>query len=188
MREHFKNIIARTYFWRLFKTDKLSFWVIFLFFFFTILSNLIRLQTTPFFIWGMYSEKIPPEKEYTMYEIYYNDGRLIKYDHTWNEPAKTMLNSPLKTYLNARANHSVSMEEIYFQSYWLKKHPAFTNMMESLYITRQELDEYPNWLKRYVSVQAGTPVGNVYVVAKRLQFEQSGGVRLIASDTVLYIK
>lgn len=179
---------TNTYFGRLFKADKLLFSIIFLFFLFSILSNLIRLQTTPFFIWDMYSKEIPSQPYYSFLEIKYNDTSVINFRHTWNEPAKTMLYDPLKTYFSIKANHSISPEETYFREHWLKKHPAFANSLDGLYITRAELDEFPFWLKRYLSGKMGTPVGNISVIARKLQFGNDGDLKLIGSDTILFIK
>jgi hypothetical protein len=183
------KILANTYFGRLFRLDKPLFFAIFLFFLFSILANLvIKLETSPFFIWNMYSLRILPEKYYTLYEIRYNDSLEMRFEHTWNEPGKTMLTVPLRTYFSIRFNHSVSPEETYLRSHWLVKHPAFAETVKGLYITPAELDEFPNWFKRYVERQAGEPVRSLYVIAKKMRFDTNGDLRLLAADTVLSIK
>src|SRR5579859_438614 len=99
---------ARTYLARLFRSDKRLFFVISLFFFLTIFSNLIRLQTTPFQVWNMYSMPIPPLEKYSFYEIRYNDSKLFAFRHTWNEPKKTLAFIPLKSYFEIRVRHDIA--------------------------------------------------------------------------------
>jgi hypothetical protein len=189
MSRYLKKTVADTWFGLLFRLDKRLFLLIFLFFLFSLLANLvIKLETSPFFIWNMYSLKELPQKYYTLYEIRYNDSLELKFKHTWNEPAKTMLNMPLRTYFSILANDSVSPEETYLRSHWLKKHPAFAEAVRGLYTTPQALSEFPEWFRRYVEKQAGRPVRNVYVVAKKLQFDNHGDLDLLAADTVLSIK
>lgn len=189
MSRYLKKIIANTWLGRLFRLDKPLFLLTFLFFLFSILANLvIKLETSPFFIWNMYSLKELPKDDYTLYEIRYDDSLELRFTHTWNEPAKTMLNMPLRTYFGILANHSISPEETYLRSHWLVKHPLFANAIRGLYITPRELNEFPDWLRRYVERQIGRPVRNVCVISKKLQFDKDGDLHLLASDTVLSIK
>jgi hypothetical protein len=184
-----KKIIANTYFGRLFRLDKTLFLLIFLFFLFSVLANLvIKLETSPFFIWNMYSLKELPRDEYSLYEIRYNDSLELRFRHTWNEPGKTMLNMPLRTYFEILANHSISPEETYLRSHWLVKHPAFTSAIRGLYTTPQELNAFRAWFKSYVEEQAGRPVRNVYVIEKKMRFDSNGDLAILAADTVLSIK
>jgi hypothetical protein len=185
---HIKDRVTHTYSGRLFKTDKALFAVLFLFFAFSVFSNLIRLQTTPFFIWDMYSQKISALTYYDLYEIRYNDNKLFKLLHTWNEPEKTMLNAPLKLYLNMRANHSVDPFETYLKTHWVQKHPAFTHRIDALCNKPDALDRFPDWYFRYLTAQVHEPVRQVYVIDKKLRFLENGDLEMISTDTVLNIR
>jgi hypothetical protein len=183
-----KDIIAGTYFGRLFRADKFIFLAIFLFFAGSVLASLMRLQTTPFFIWDMYSRRVDTAKTYRLLEIGYNDNKRVNLRHSWNEPEKTILTMPLRNYLEIRGNHSVDPFGVYLQSYWLKKHPAFAGVAGQLYNTPAELDEFPGWYKRWLSAAVGEPVEKVVVLEKRLAFSEDGGLREISSDTALVIR
>ncbi len=181
-------MLANTWFGRLIRLDKTLFLLIFLFFLFSILANLvIKLETSPFFIWNMYSLRETPRNDYTLYEFRYNDSLQLRFRHTWNEPAKTLLNMPLSTYFGILANHSISPEETYLRSHWLVKHPAYADAIRGLYISPRALKEYPEWLCRYVEQQTGERVRNLSVIAKKLQFDSNGDLHLLHADTVLSI-
>jgi hypothetical protein len=184
----FKDIIAGTYFGRLFQADKFIFLVIFLFFAGSVGANLMRLQTSPFFIWDMYSRRVDTAQTYRLLEIGYNGNKWVNLRHSWNEPEKTILNMPLRNYLDIRDHHGADPFGVYLRSYWLKKHPAFAAVAGQLYNTPLELDEFPGWYRRWLSAVVGEPVEKVVVLEKKLAFSADGGLREISSDTVLVIR
>jgi hypothetical protein len=180
--------VANSYFGKLFRADKRLFLVILFFFAFSLFSNLIKLQTSPFFIWDMYSTKSIDKEIYSFYEIHYNDSNVLNITHTWHEPAKTFLVGPLSAYLAMKTNNSVDPFETYLKSHWIKKHPAFENRIGSLYNTHEVLNEFPEWYKKYLSSQVNSPVKNVYVLNKKLRWEKNGDLTEISSDTALIIR
>jgi hypothetical protein len=182
-----KKITANSWLGRVYRADRVLFIVLSLFFTLTIVSNLIKLQTSPFFIWDMYSREIEPAKAYPYYQIRYNGTRVFNLRHTWNEPEKAAIFNPLDYYLLLRARGSEDPFRVYLESHWLKKHPAFTGLTAHLYLATADLDKYPAWFKHYLSLQAGEPVSEICVLKKAVTFEKSGSPREIASDTVLYI-
>jgi hypothetical protein len=182
-----KNMLRGSWLGRVFKADKFLFLFVFLFFALSIFSNLIRLQTSPFFIWGMFSNALPSVAADSFYEITYNDTRTINLKHTWNEPEKTFYLMPLTNYLAVRANHSVDPFETYLKTYWLKKHPGVPGIFDSLYMTRADLDKFPGWYKRWISQQVNEPVYHVCVLEKKIHFQENGNLNETSSDTVLFI-
>jgi len=172
---------------RLFRSDKWLFLVITLFFVLTIISNLIRLQTTPFCIWDMYSKPIPPREQYAFFEIRYNDSKLFAFRHTWNEPGKTFAFDPLQFYFHVKDNHDISPLQEYLESYWTIKHPYFKGRLQALNITSAALQAFPGWYKRYISQHIDEPVKNIYIIKQTVHFGASGDLSLISSDTLLTI-
>jgi hypothetical protein len=183
----FRKIIAGSWLGRVYRVDKMLFTFLLLFFMLSTVSNLIKLQTTPFFIWSMYSMKIPETDMYTYYRINYNNGNVINLRHTWNEPQKTYLYTPLQAYLWDMAHDSVDPFRTYLESHWLKKHARFAGLTTGLYVTAAELDQYPAWLVRYMSSVTGSSVHKVWVLKKQVQFTDTGAPKEVSSDTVLYI-
>jgi hypothetical protein len=183
----FRKVLAGSWLGRVYRADKILFTLLSLFFMLSIVSNLIRLQTTPFFIWHMYSMKIPETDVYTYYQIDYNNGKVINLRHTWNEPEKTFLYAPLNVYLWDMAHDTVDPFRTYLESHWLKKHARFAGLTAGLYITSAELSQYPAWLVRYLSSVTGAPVNKVCVLKKQVRFDDTGAPTEVSSDTVLYI-
>ncbi len=109
----FRKIIAGSWLGRVYTADKFLFVLLSLFFMLSTVANVIKLQTSPFFIWQMYSTKIPETGLYSYYQIHYNNGNVVNLRHTWNEPEKTYLYSPLQAYLWDLAHDSVDPFWVY---------------------------------------------------------------------------
>jgi hypothetical protein len=180
-------MLAGSWLGRVYKADKILFTILLLFFMLSTVSNLIKLQTTPFFIWNMYSMKLPETDVYTYYQISCNNGNVINLRHTWNEPEKTCLYAPLNLYLWDMAHGAVDPFRNYLESHWLKKHARFAGLTTGLYVTPKELDQYPVWLVKYLSSVTGAPVNKVCVLKKKMRFGENGVPAELSSDTVLYI-
>ena len=183
----FTKILGRSWLGRVYKVNKGLFWILTLFFAGTIVCNLLKIQITPFFVWGMYSRKVPEVPSYPYYEITYNNGKVINLRHTWNEPQKTYLYWPLTHYAADKGDPSSDYFTVYLEKTWLKKHPRFEWLTRGLTITRTDLDNYPGWLKTYLSTITGETITEVTAYKKLVRFDADGNAIEIASDTILHI-
>jgi hypothetical protein len=182
----FTKILGRSWLGRVYKVDKPLFLVLALFFAATIGFNVLKLQTTPFFVWHMYSAKMPETATYPYFQITYNHGRVVNLQHTWNEPQKSYLYMPLSRYVYDKAGADTDPFRLYLET-WLKKHPRFAGLTRDLTITQHELDSYPAWLRSYLSTVTGGPIDEVTVLQKKVSFDASGAPVEVSSDTVLHL-
>lgn len=183
----FTKILDRSWLARVYKVNKLLFFVVTLFFAGTICANIIRHQATPFFVWDMYARKIPEVSAYPYFEIRFNNDQVINLRHTWNEPQKTYLYDPLRLYAAGRTHLIPSHLQLYLENGWLKRHPRFAWLDRGLTVTRSDLDAYPAWLKQYLSTVTGQDIYEVTVLKKMVKFNGGGMPILLSSDTILHI-
>jgi hypothetical protein len=181
------QIIKNTYFGKLFQKDKLIFLVAFMFFSLSLLANLIKLETSPFFVWNMYSERYYPRKDYDIIEIRYNGNEVLNFKHTWQSPQQAFLTEPLYNYLNAYRKKGEDPAREYLMQHWAVKHPAFRSLANRLYNTPADYDAFPAWYKGYLSEVKGMAVYNVTIMKKKLGFNEDGGVKCLSTDTLLLI-
>ena len=183
-----KKIIAGSYWGRLFYRDKPLFFIISLFFVLCLFFNLIRLNITPFFLFDMYSVKMPSQPDYSFYELRYGNDRRFDIGHTWEQPAKMILYEPLSEYMTMQTEYGGKDPfGEYLKNDWGPRHPRFRSLIPYLYDSSTQFEAFPAWLKRYLSQQAGGPVGPIYVLKKTVGFDTNGWVREISSDTSLAI-
>ena len=183
-----KQFIGRSYWGKLFKRDKPLFLVVFLFFALSIFSNLIRLNTTPFFLFDMYAVKIPVLKTYSLYEVYYGEGQRVDIPHTWLQPRKMLLTEPLSRYIEyGLTGGSADPFGVYLKNDWGPRHPRFRSLIPYLYDSSAQYDAFPAWYKRYLSEQVDGPVGRIYVLEKVIGFDANGWATALSSDTAFVI-
>ena len=183
-----RNIFKNTYFKKLYQKDKFLFGFVLLFSLASIFANLIRLETSPFFVWRLYSERYYPREEYSIYEIRFDDNNLLNTKHTWNSPQQAYLTGPLYYYLSVKAKDGIDPWQNYLENYWSAKHPAFRFLVHRLYNRPEQFEAFPAWYKKYLSQINKKEIKNIYVLKKKIRFESDGNVTEISSDTSLVIK
>jgi len=73
---------------------------------FTVFFNLLGDEVTPFFVWGMYSEKIKPVRQYEVLRTTINDSLVVNpYDYHTTD-TRFYLNGPLAWYKKIKDNNS----------------------------------------------------------------------------------
>lgn len=182
-----KNLLRNSYFGRLFYKSKVLFWIIFLFFAFSVLANLFRLNVTPFFIWSVYSERHPPQEAYRFYEVRYNDHQRLSLPHTWDQMRNMMLYDPLAFYISVRVRGREDYTREVLEGHWAKKYPFFAGYTHRLYPGATAFDAFPIWYKRYLSLQTGVSARAIHVLEKNVKYTPEGRLEEISSDTVLHI-
>jgi len=87
--------LKQLYFYKLYQYNRKLFYGIFSFVLITIICNLLGYEATPFFVWGMYSEKEIAPDAYEVQEIIINDS--IRLDNTsgYTPSTRFYINSPL---------------------------------------------------------------------------------------------
>jgi len=183
-----QNILEKSYFGKLFKKDKLLFAVAFLFIVLSVFANLIKLETSPFFVWNMYSERYFPQQDYDIIEVRYNDNKLLNFKHTWQSPQQAFLSEPLYNYLNSINNRGQDPARDYLVNHWAVKHPTFRKMVSLLYNSQAQYDAFPSWYKTYLGAVQHEPMKSILVLKKKLRFDDLGQIACLSTDTLLLIR
>jgi predicted small integral membrane protein len=91
--------MKETYFFKLYRYDKKWFCVVAIFAGLTLLCNLRGNEVTPFFVWGMYSEKMKPQKDYLVFKTTVNDTLFVDTYSGYSDNTRMFLNAPLAYYI-----------------------------------------------------------------------------------------
>jgi hypothetical protein len=176
-----------SYLAKLYAESKFLFCVVCIFFAAGVGANIVRLETTPFFLWNLYAERQPSREQYLTYEIIYPKRRFVNFRHSWNGFQEVMLTEPLQQYLSARANGGKDPWQDYLENYWALKHPGFRSLVHHLYNGPADYAQFPAWFSRYLSSIVGSPLSRIQILAKTLKFEPDGRISAVHADTVLVI-
>jgi hypothetical protein len=185
----FKQSLAKTYLGRLASWDPFLCLLVLLFFVVSITSNLIKLETSPFFVWSVYSAKASADSTYSLIEVRYNNNKLLNYPHTWQESQKMMLFDPLSYYIQTCIEgDGRDRLGAYLENHWGQKHPAFRPIIPDLYNNAKKLEAFPDWYKSYLSAQTGEKIDSIFILKQTVRYTGTGHLELLRTDSLLTIR
>ena len=185
---HLNRIWKNSYWYKTWQTNRFLFVFVVIFFIGSLGSNLIKLETTPFFVWRMYSSQLPETNRYTIQEIWYNRTKLFLVPNTWQEPRKLMVFDPLSYYLYTQVDQKGDYAfRNYLMEDWGQRHPTFQPVLPKLYIQPDDWKRFPGWFIAYLSKQEGEEVTEVHILRKQVEYQPDGTLQLIHTDSVFHI-
>lgn len=130
-------------------------------------------QTTPFYIWAMYSIPLQPQQQYELAEVYC-DGQLHTDPHTYNDYKRMMADYSLRHYMVlADSNHRIQ-DYRSFKKLFALAGGDFNRLIYRIHPSKAAIGRYPAWLKSYLSQQAGKPIGSLQIYCVTLQYGSDG--------------
>ena len=178
--------IENLYLVRLYYTKKSLFIFVLLFFILSLSANFIfKSEQTPIFKWDLYSTAMPAQSTYSFLEVRYNDNRLLKFPHTWQEPQKLFFTNTLDYFIAIKRNNNTDPYKKYFANDWSKRHARMKELLGNvnLYNDSTEINAFPSWYKRYLEQYIQQPVESIDVYEKKVEFI-NGGLHEISSSLI----
>lgn len=158
-----KEILVVRFFQYSFKKfPKLSYFFI-LFFALNLFFIAIKLQVAPFFLYGMYSEKIPATSEFKTISILVNGRDLKDYGVALRE--HEFLSSALESYLNMKRNGGIDPVQSRVEARYgfLTQSPVYPLIREKIFNPPGAVDRFEPWYRQRISRLLGVPVNTVTI-------------------------
>ena len=132
-----------------------------------------KLAATPFFLYGMYSEKTPATDTFFITEIWINDKPLESYYSPLRE--RYLLESTAGNFEKIKNNNytdplKTRIESSYPFVYRSALYPFFS---QRIYNSRASIDSYPGWFKKKCLEIAGVGDGNVKIIRTTLLLDKN---------------
>ncbi|RPD51459.1 hypothetical protein [Paracnuella aquatica] len=172
---------------RLYRQNRNLFWGFTLFFFFTIVGNLLGDEVTPFFVYGMYSQKQTRPTQYEVVQIIVNDTiDLARTNYfTYN---KAMVQKPIFYYAAMQQNKGIDPTILFLQDK-LKNHYSKVRLLEeNLFNTAKELNSFKQWFPKYLQQHLCTPISSINVKMLSVRFTGEYNLVLDSAKTLLQWK
>lgn len=181
-----KQVFAKSFAGRLFQKSKILFVVITFFFAGTILSNVLLIPTTPFFVWDMFSSPVRNNDTISFYQVQYND-QVLPPGQAWKSAQSIILNNQLKYYSEYKQNDN---QEFYARSLddWTSRHFSLKWLTHVLPNSTQQFKAFPGWYKKYLSAVTGKKIYTVSFVKKTVSYSPDHSVHEISADTLVTIQ
>lgn len=145
------------------KENKRLFVFILLFLAVSLITTVSRTEVTPFYTWAMYSETTRGSDTVIIYSLEYNKGDKYNIPQIWNHHRRIMFNYSIAFYDYCLQHNHADPASVNFRKLLLKANIRDDTLLYRLYSGPAALDQYPAWLKRYISANLGMPVDGIRV-------------------------
>jgi hypothetical protein len=173
--------MKRTFLYQVWQHNKKLFYIMVAFSVLTIATNLAGDQVTPFFVWGMYSEKEEPVQQYSILQTVINDSILVNPYELPVSDTRFYLTSPLAYYKKIKDNNNTDPTISFLQSK-LNWHVEENRMLQKLFNAGPQRDSFFTWYARYLSQVTLLPVHSIRIDNIKAHYTES---KLIADTTHL---
>jgi hypothetical protein len=154
---------SRLYFFRLYRSNRKLFFVILSFVFVTIVCNLLGYEATPFFVWGMYSEKQTEPRFYEVQRVIINDSQTIDITGGYTPSTRFLLNSSLWYYMDINKNHGIDPTISFLQSKLRDRYSLIKPYAYILFNDSGRIDAFMPWYRKYVQEVTNTKVDKLTI-------------------------
>ncbi|WP_207512709.1 hypothetical protein [Longitalea luteola] len=151
----------------------------------TLAANVAGDEVTPFFVWGMYSEKEKPVEQYELLRTTINDSTVVNmYDHA-NTDTRFYLSAPLAYYKRIKDNNHQDPTITFLQTK-LQQHYAQIRFLESsLFNTQPQQQAFLYWYARYLHQATGQPVNSIRIDVVKAHYTDN---KLVTDSVYLFEK
>ena len=129
----------------------------------TVFFNLLGDEVTPFFVWGMYSEKEKPVQAVELLKTTINQDTVVDvYDYS-NGDTRFYLSSPLAYFKKIKDNNNQDPTITFLQTKLGAHYHNIRPFERSLFNTGPQQQEFLNWYARYLQQVTLIPVNSLRV-------------------------
>lgn len=141
----------------------------------TLFCNLRGFEITPFYVWGMYSEKETTPTEYPVFKIMVN-GKVVDYSTGYFPANRFFLQSPLLYYAGTKTVGDPLQlfleKKLKTQYLWLK--PYALRVLNS----QKEIQQFPAWYERYLQQTTGEKVKSLKVDVLQTSYQSDNSIKI----------
>ncbi|MEO8583798.1 MAG: hypothetical protein ABI415_08370 [Flavitalea sp.] len=178
------NLIA-TFLINLWRTDRKAFLFITTFLVLQVVLALMKLEVTPIFLYGMYSEKLPVTNRFSELKIFINDTPIETYRPSFRQ--KALLTTNAVNYEDMKRNDHIDVLKTRMKTkypflfdHWIA--PVFG---ESIYNSAEDQEKFTVWFKQKCLEMAGITTGHVKLVKSTYLYnETTQRLNLIKHETL----
>ncbi len=162
----------KAYLKRLYQHNRLIFGWVSLFVLGTLFSNFMGDEISPFFVWGMFSEKLENKKEQAVIEIYINN-EAYNYTKELSNFNRHMLMSPIGYYKKILDNDGQDPFQNFLESKLGNTYQKLIPLLPYISNTSEQIKAFKTWLKEYLACSSGKEIQSFRVIEVLYSFEKN---------------
>lgn len=129
----------------------------------TVFTNLMGDEVTPFFVWGMYSEKEKPVQAVELLKTTINGDTVMNIYHYSNGDTRFYLSTPLAYFKKIKDNNNQDPTITFLQTKLRTHYNKIRPFERSLFNTGPQQQEFLNWYARYLQQVTLIPVKSLRI-------------------------
>ena len=175
--------MKKWFLYRVYKLNKGLFVFFVLFLAGTLFTNLSGWQVTPFFVWGMYSEKEDTSNLHPVLKVTINDSLVINYDR-YTDANKFFLTSPLQHYILMKKNNGVDPTEIFLKRKLGENYSAIQGAGKKVLNGAKEYDLFLPWYKRYLEQTTGNKINSYKIELLNAGYTGKNKIEIYSTELI----
>lgn len=165
--------MKKTFLYKVWLHNKKLFFVITGFTGLTLFFNLLGDEVTPFFVWGMYSEREPPAATYQVLQTTINDSLIV--NGSAGHPSGTLfyLGTPLAYYRRIQENRHTDPVIPFLQSKMGAHYRWIQPLEKKLFNTGPQQQAFLPWYRRYLEEVLGITIHRLKIDIIEVHYNNS---------------
>jgi|SRR5688572_29088344 len=164
------NKFHQSYFFRLYQINRKLFYLVISFVFATIVGNLLGYEATPFFVWGMYSQKEAEPRFYEVQQVVINDSETIDITQGYTPSTRFLLNSPLWYYMDIKRNNGIDPTISFLHGKLKDRYSLIKPYEQVLFNDTGRIRAFMPWYKEYAEEITNTKVHTLKILNTRVYY------------------
>jgi hypothetical protein len=151
----------------------------------TVFFNVLGDEVTPFFVWGMYSDKEKPVQQYEILKTTINDSMVIDLYNYHTTDTRFYLYAPLAYYKKIKDNNNVDPTISFLQTKLHGYYDRIRFLEPALFNTGPQQQAFLSWYARYLQQVTYTPVHSLRIEVVKAHYT---GNNLVTDSVYLFEK
>ena len=148
----------------------------------TLIINVLGWQVTPFFVWGMYSEKEDTSNIHSVLKITVNDSIVINYtDYT--DANKFFLTSPVQLYTSIKKNGE-DPTKTFLKTKLGNNYSTIRNPADKVLNGQKEYDLFLPWYKRYLEQTTGITINRYTIELLNVGYTGENKIKVYSTELI----
>lgn len=173
--------------WFLYRVYKLNKRLFFFFVFFlagTLVTNLLGWQVTPFFVWGMYSEREKEAGGQPLFKITINDSTVINYSSGYADANRFFLTSPLRLYTFIKQNNGLDPTAVFLEKKLGARFSLVKNTSLKVLNDSARYHTFLPWYKKYLEQTTGLTIHKYTIELLEAGYDENKQINIHSSGLI----
>ncbi len=176
--------MKKWFLYRVYKLNKRLFVFFLLFLAGTLLTNLSGWQATPFFVWGMFSQKEDSSNYHPVLKITINGSTVINYSAGYADANRFFLTSPLQLYISMKRNNREDPTGIFLKKKLGKNYSLIQSVSNKMLNGAKEYELFLPWYKKYLEQTTGTKINSCKIELLKAGYSSRNQIEIYSTELI----